>query len=255
MNVGLVIHVPHASTIIPVEYRRSILLSEDAIKEEIVWATDAYCDELFNMSDGECVVAEYSRLACDVERFRDDDMEPDAKNGNGLFYTRTQRGVKLRDHNPILRDKALTEIYDIHHQRLTETVDKVLSEYGLCLIIDGHSFCDDPCVGNNLPDFCIGTDRYHTPNELTATAKKFLESLGCSVALNYPYSGSIVPAKHYLNDKRVMSLMIEVNKRRYLHDGTFDKSAYFDSVKLICSKTIETIKQVAQERTKQSKGG
>ena len=178
MTTGLVIHIPHASTVFPAEYLKGIMFTEKELTKEILWATDSFCDELFNVSFGTHIVSEYSRLACDVERFRDDAEEPSARKGNGLLYTHTQRGVVFREPDNDLRVKALENIYDPHHYRLTTAVEEVLKKDAPCLIIDGHSFCDDPIVGDNLPDFCLGTDEYHTPIRLVEAAQSFLEGKG-----------------------------------------------------------------------------
>ena len=245
MSTGIIIHIPHASTIIPQKYSQGILLTKEALKEEIIWSTDLYCDELFDLGGAARVIAPYSRLACDVERFRDDDLEEGAKNGNGAFYTRTQRGVKFRKPNAALKEKVLREAYDPHHKKLTDAVDEVLKgNYG-CLILDAHSFCDDPFIGDDLPDFCIGADEYHTPLSLVHDVMTFLTDKDYSVGVNYPYSGSMVPMKHYKTDERVLSVMIEVNKRLYLDKGTFDKSSGFDGAKYICSQVIERLSNAA----------
>jgi len=242
MSIGLVIHIPHASTIIPKEYLQGICLSEKELHDEIIWSTDSYCDELFYSDFGIPVIAPYSRLACDVERFRDDKKEEGAKNGNGAFYTHTQRGQKFRLYNAALRDKALREIYDLHHKKLTDAVDKVLEENDFCLIIDGHSFNDDPFIGDDLPDFCIGADEYHTPTELVKDVLTFLTDEGYHVGVNYPYSGSMVPMKYYKTDECVLSVMIEVNKRLYLNKGTFDKSDGFDRRRQLCLQVVDSIR-------------
>ena len=85
-----------------------------------------------------------------------------------------------------------------------------------CLIIDGHSFpaLPLPYELNQTafrPDFCLGTDDFHTPEELVAKVEKELQSLGYSTARDQPFSGTIVPMKHYRKDRRVQSLMIEIN--------------------------------------------
>ena len=43
-----------------------------------------------------------------------------------------------------------------------------------------------------------------------------LESCGYSTARDQPFSGTIVPMKHYRKDHRVESLMIEINRWLYL---------------------------------------
>ena len=46
---------------------------------------------------------------------------------------------------------------------------------------------------------------------------------GYSVSINSPFSGTIVPLKHYLKDRRVSSIMIEVNRSLYDDRGGFSR--------------------------------
>ena len=45
-----------------------------------------------------------------------------------------------------------------------------------------------------------------------ARVVKILESCGYSTARNQPFSGTIVPMKHYRKEERVQTLMIEINR-------------------------------------------
>ena len=90
-----------------------------------------------------------------------------------------------------------------------------------CLIIDGHSFpaLPLPYELNQTafrPDFCLGTDDFHTSEELVERVETILESCGYSTARDQPFSGTIVPMKYYRKDHRVQSLMIEINRWLYL---------------------------------------
>ena len=239
-NNSLIIHVPHASTIISEEYYSDILLSNHELNEEIAWSTDLYCDEIFNIGSGVMVTADFSRLVCDVERFRDDDMEFCSKSGNGVFYTNTLRGRPLRTTNERIKEKAL-DLYDKHHERFTRVVGDALEEYNKCLIIDAHSFCNDLIVGRDLPDICIGVDEFHTPSLLTKSAQSFLDNKGYKAAINYPYSGAIVPFNYYKKDKRVLSIMIEINKRLYLDSALSSKLDMFSKIKSDIAELVETL--------------
>ena len=48
--------------------------------------------------------------------------------------------------------------------------------------------------------------------------EKILESCVYANARNHPFSGPIVPMKHYRKDQRVQSLMIEINRWLYLEE-------------------------------------
>lgn len=103
------------------------------------------------------------------------------------------------------------------------------------LILDCHSFSDIPLPyepnQDDRPDICIGTDDYHTPQKLTDYVMHYFERQGYSVAINSPYSGSIVPLRYYQKDERVKSIMVEVNRRLYLEPGTNKKNARFKDIR------------------------
>ena len=82
----VVVHVPHSSLAIPEKYKVGILLGEKQLDREMRRITDAYCDELYDAPEFSTrVIATVNRLVCDVERFRDDRLEPRAKAGQGLM--------------------------------------------------------------------------------------------------------------------------------------------------------------------------
>ena len=235
----VVVHVPHASTNIPDEYRETILLDDNRLNREIRRMTDAFCDDLYDAPGFQNrLIATYSRFVCDVERFRDDRMEKQAKVGQGLMYTHTLYKRKLRNYDEKLRKKIVNEIYDPHHEKLTNMVDDALVKYGKCLIIDGHSFPSRLYIRPNcvffVPDIDIGTDDYHTPSGLRDVLVKKVKNLGLKVKVNSPFAGAITPMKHYGQDKRVFSVMFEVNRKLYMNEKTMTKSSGFDQTREIC---------------------
>ena len=88
------------------------------------------------------------------------------------------------------------------------------------------------------PDFCLGTDDFHTPKELYLPVQDFLTSLGYKVLINNPYAGTMIPMKYYQKNKNVNGLMIEVNRKLYMtnSNGVVSKTQSFDN---IC-ETIKT---------------
>ncbi len=134
----LILHIPHASTQIP--DRRGFLLSGEALQEEILKLTDWYTDELFANNQDEAVIAPFSRVFCDVERFTDDSLEPMAKYGMGVLYEKTDEGKPMRHVSAALRFEVVEKYYNEHHQGLTEAVERQLKQYNRALLIDCHSF-------------------------------------------------------------------------------------------------------------------
>ncbi|MBO4561981.1 MAG: N-formylglutamate amidohydrolase [Clostridia bacterium] len=243
----LLLHIPHSSTVIPKEELPSFCA--DDLPGELLRMTDHYCDEIFTGYDR--VVFPVSRLVCDPERFRDDASEPMSKVGMGAVYTSTSSGSPLRSVTPSLRESILSRYYDPHHRLFTEAVSKKLDSFGRCLIVDGHSFSPVPLPYESdrrsaRPDICIGTDAFHTPGLLADAAAEHFRSAGFSVAMNFPYCGSIVPMRYYGIDRRVSSVMIEINRGLYMCRGG-ERNAGFPVIKRTVSELLELLDRMMRE--------
>ena len=210
---AIILHIPHASTVLPNEV--AFLLGAENLAYEVDAMTDHHTDQLFDLLGAHRCIFPVSRLVVDPERFIDDPME---SVGMGVVYMRTAEGEALRDISNMDRSALIDSYYHPHHTALTRMADECLEQHGRCLIIDCHSFPAQPLPyesDTNRPDICIGTDSYHTSAELKNCLLKVFEAFGYRVAIDSPFSGSIVPLKHYHKDKRVASVMIEVNRSLY----------------------------------------
>lgn len=138
------------------------------------------------------------------------------------------------------RDELFARYYRPHHPALTRALQDELAATGAALIIDAHSFPERPWVvephpNARRPDFCIGSDPFHTPREFVDRATELLESRGFSVLENEPYGGSLVPLEFYRREARVRSIMIQVNRRICLGEprpasGIPEREAVFDLI-------------------------
>ena len=140
----------------------------------------------------------------------------------GVIYTRTTQQTPLRE-GPSDREREdlLDRFYRPHHRELAAAVDRSLSQHGTCLLIDAHSFPARPLPYEldqdpNRPDICIGTDSFHTPAWLHDVARRGFLELGYSVQIDRPFAGALVPLRHYRSDRRVSSVMIEINRGLYM---------------------------------------
>ena len=215
----VVVNVPHSSTFIPEEGREYFVA--DRLDHELLVMTDHYCDDLYD-AGFEMVRFPVSRLVCDFERFRDDKLETMSAKGMGACYVSCSDQRLLRILTEDHKEEILRKYYDTYHRVLELVVEERLGQYGCCLIIDGHSFHETPLPyeydqNTDRPDICIGTDEYHTPSWISDLMYGFFKDKGYTVAVNKPFSGSLVPMKYYRNDRRVMSVMIEINRRLYMN--------------------------------------
>lgn len=241
----LILHIPHSSTVIP--FHEGYALPEKDLNEEINRLTDWYTEDLFDTTEDKKIIAPFSRIFCDVERFPDDTIEIMAKYGMGMLYEKTDDGRKMRTISEELRKKVLNEYYSVHHRKLDDAVEEDLESEGKAVIIDCHSFPNIPMIrdldqDSNRPDINIGTDDFHTPPWLEELSIRYFAEKGYSVLVNKPYAGSIVPMKYFRKNKMVMSIMIEVNRKLYLSPGSSCRNENYMKIKELISNYLNKIR-------------
>jgi N-formylglutamate deformylase len=244
-----VVHIPHASLVVPSDVAVGLLLTPAELHHELLVMTDRYTDELFALPSSLATTVTFpvSRLVVDPERFTDDDFEPMARKGMGVVYERTAAGHPLR-HPPSAehRRDLLAHFYDPHHAALTTAVDTALAAHGTCLLIDGHSFPTRPLPYEDdqdpdRPDICIGTDASHTPAWLRDIAVHVFENVGWRVAVDRPFAGALVPMRFYRQDLRVSAVMIEVRRGLYMDEGSGARLPGFEDVRERISGTLRNL--------------
>jgi N-formylglutamate deformylase len=244
-----VLHIPHSSRVIPPNVRATLLPDDASLSAELFRMTDAWTDQLVeNLGlPAKRIVFPVSRLVVDVERFHDDAQEPMSTKGMGAVYTLLSTGERLRYPDAVARSSLLAHWYEPHHAKLTEAVDDGLSAEGSCLIIDMHSFSSSPLPHEpdqdpNRPEICIGTDPFHSPIADDQIAIRLCQEAGFTVRVNGPFSGSIVPEKHWGKTKEVCSLMVEVRRDLYMNEKTGERLSEFDAISArVCSLIREFV--------------
>ena len=240
--------MPHSSTYLPMHIRREILLDDNELESELQKMTDRYVDELAQ-DLGDCVSLikfQYSRLVVDPERFRDERKEIMATVGMAAVYSSTSEGKPLRPFKEDEKELLLKTYYDPYHQEFENKTTEIINEVDKCLIIDLHSFPSKPLpyelIKKTLrPDFCIGTDDYHTPIKLVRFAEKFFQEAGFSTKINEPFAGTFVPSQFYQNDKRVKSILLEINRSLYMDEKSGEKNSGFFKIRDLINEFIRTL--------------
>ncbi|NCG39234.1 MAG: N-formylglutamate amidohydrolase, partial [Actinobacteria bacterium] len=104
-----------------------------------------------------------------------------------------------------------------------------LEAHGRCLIIDLHSYPASQQTYEQAsgprPELCLGTDEFHTPEDLAVRVETIAATHGLEVRRNTPFAGTLVPMKHYRSDARVTSLMMEWRRDLYRTQGRSDPAA------------------------------
>lgn len=245
-NSPIICNVPHSGTVIPEEFRSDFVLTQQDLDKEVLYMADNFTNYLYGelLYVSSYIISKISRVVLDIERFQNEEDEPMSKVGMSALYTRTSSGEVLRnisDENKI----TLEKIYKEYHDSFTKLVNDSLVKNDKAIIVDCHSFPSVPRVyepeqGLHRPDICIGVDEYHTPKELVDILQSNFEKHGYRVEINTPFAGSIVPMDYYKKDDRVVSVMIEVNRKLYMNEKTIEKVENFSDISKDISRCVIT---------------
>jgi N-formylglutamate amidohydrolase len=232
----LILHLPHAATLIPVADRADFLLSDAELAAESRRLVDAYTDELFGADvwPGAVLAAKVSRLVVDVERFADDAREPCARVGMGATYVRTAAGRPSRALSAARRAVLMESHYVPHHAAADRLATGRLAALGRCLVLDAHSYPVAPLpteVAAARPEIGLGTDPRHTCPELRDLLVGFFRGRGYEVAADAPFTGAFVPNACFGRDARCQAIMVEVRRDLYMDEATGERHAGFGRVR------------------------
>ena len=151
--------------------------------------------------------------------------------------------------------------------QLATNIEQQLARWGHCLLLDCHSFPDEPFAfeddqGLPRPDICLGICR-NTPRWLLDACMELFLQRGDSVGTDFPYSGCLVPQR-FQGNPHVPAMMIEVNRRLYLKPAAREayrlgntpiKLGSFDSLKVDIWSVVLSLVQVIACRTGGRAGG
>lgn len=170
-----------------------------------------------------------------------------------MIYTRTAYGKRLR--RDLLPDETrnfISQHYEPHHKALSAEVNGELERHGKAFIVDCHSFPSQPlpCGKDQSvprPEFCIGTDDFHTPRALIEVTLRSLKDMGYTVGINQPYAGTLVPMAYYRKEHRVASIMVEMNRSLYMDKLAGTKTSGFDRTKERVRILLNSVREFQQQ--------
>lgn len=221
--VPLLIHVPHASDVIPNARRADFALTDADLRTEIAALIDHDTDRLALSAvphGAHVLINGICRLVVDPERWPDDADEPAARHGLGAVYERTLAGLPLRPAgwSPADRATLMDSIYHPYHRAMRDLVLELRAQFAAPVhIIDLHSFPErplpfEPSVGAR-PRYCLGWTEAHVPRHWLAWWGGHGARTPGLVAHNHPFAGSFVPGGlPAAAAAEVRSLMVEVNR-------------------------------------------
>jgi N-formylglutamate amidohydrolase len=165
---------------------------------------------------------------------------PRARHGLGLIPSRTYRhGALWR--RPIDRAELkhrLDQIHRPYHRALTECLNSLQAVHGEALLLDCHSMPSRP---GKQAEIVIG-DRHGASSAgwVSAEAARIIRAAGFTAALNDPYAGGAIIARHGAPYDGVHALQLEIDRSLYLDRDGRTAGPGFDRI----ASLIESLAQM-----------
>lgn len=236
--VPVVYSSPHSGTVYPEDFGHVVdpfLLvgGEDRFVDDLVADAPAHGIALIRALFARTYV-DPNRDASDLDPLLIGEDWPEAveagihsARGVGLIFRLIGDAVPIYDRRLATAEirHRLDAYWTPFHDRLGGRIDALASRHGAVWHVDWHSMQPvgnalSPDPGAKRPDFVIG-DRFgkSCEPEFTAFVAGTLRALGYRTALNEPYAGAYIVARHGDPARGRHSLQIEINRGLYM-DGT-----------------------------------
>lgn len=232
----VVISVPHAGRNYPPEMQALSRLSAD----ELVSLEDRYADALVGTASAagfSTITAQTPRAWIDLNR-GETEYDPSfvdgrhighplvtakVRGGLGIIPSRISPGQDIwkRRIDAAAFEARLSGHYRPYHTALSTMLSASLSDFGIAILIDIHSM---PPIsardGSPAAQLVIG-DLFGKSSDtrFTDIVRARAEQAGLEVAVNVPYAGGHILARHSSKARNIHALQIEIDRSLYLDDA------------------------------------
>ncbi len=255
----IVLSSPHAGETFPEEFLKNSALTQ----HELRLSEDCFVTELIKPASDEGIPLlslNLPRTFVDVNRDKiefDNTMFFNAPKISDINSRRCRVGLGVL-HRVVYQNKniydgllnyheaqeRIKKVYDPYHKRLKQLVDKCNRKFGFCLLVDCHSMPSVICniMNEAKPiDFCVcNLFDESCPHEMSQKLFDALESGGWRGEFNRPYAGAFITFNYCQPRKNIYTLQIELNRKLYMDEQSYQKKAHFQNVSQnICQAIVE----------------
>jgi N-formylglutamate amidohydrolase len=263
--VPVVFDSPHSGVAYPADFDHA------APRDQVRTAEDTYVDELYAAAPAHgaaLLCALFPRSYIDPNRAETDldvglidgawphAAEPGPKTRLGMGLVRSMAVPDLPMYARKLSvaevERRIADYYRPYHEALRRALDDAHRRFGVAWHLNCHSMphlattmSPDP-AGTPRADFVLG-DRGGTTcdHEFTTAVAQALTGMGYEVKINDPYQGVELVRRYSDPAHARHSLQIEVNRRLYMDETTFEKTDGFAKLQRDITHLIQEIRRYA----------
>ena len=179
-----------------------------------------------------------------------------SKSGLGLLKTVSRYGEPLQERKFTVAEVTarLDRYYRPYHRELASTMERMQSAHGFFYQLSCHcmSAVGAPThadAGKERMDFCLGNLRgASSSSDFIEFVADTVRSHGFSCSVNTPYTGGELNRRYGTPDGNRESIMIEINKKKFMDVSSFRKNEGFQAVQAVAGKVLQAVTERARER-------
>ncbi|MBI5275766.1 MAG: N-formylglutamate amidohydrolase [Burkholderiales bacterium] len=186
-------------------------------------------------------------------------LEPaSARTGLGLLKSKSRYGEPLQERKLTVAEiqHRLDRYFRPYHRELASQMDRMLTAYGFYYNLSCHcmSAVGAPThadYGKERLDFCLGNlSGASSSADFIEFVAEVIRQQGFSCSVNTPYTGGELNRRYGKPDGRQESIMVEINKRKFMDVASFRKNEGFDAIQGVARAVLAAVTQRARERSK-----
>lgn len=184
-------------------------------------------------------------------------LRPDvSKRGLGLLKSKSRYGEPVQERKLTYAEveERLNRYHRPYHAELLSIIDRHKSAFGFvfhltchCMSAVGAPTHVDP--GQERADFCVGDLNGVGASEAFVQGfGKEINALGYTYTRNMPYDGGEIVRRYGNPREGIETIMVEINKKRFMDIKTFRKNDGFESIKSAANALLISLAKLARER-------
>jgi N-formylglutamate amidohydrolase len=184
-------------------------------------------------------------------------LEPtSARTGLGLLKSKSRYGEPLQERKLTVAEvqQRLDRYYRPYHRELESRLERMRHANGFYYHLSCHcmSAVGAPThadAGKERMDFCLGNLRGTSSTaEFIEFIAEVIRAQGFTCSVNTPYTGGELNRRYGAPDGTRESVMVEINKKRFMDVATFRKNEGFDAIQGVARAVLSAVTHRARQR-------
>jgi N-formylglutamate amidohydrolase len=177
-----------------------------------------------------------------------------SKSGLGLLKTVSRYGEPLQERKLTVAEveARLDRYYRPYHRELASVMDRMRAAHGFYYQLTCHcmSAVGAPThadAGKERMDFCLGNLRgTSSTTEFIEFVAEVIRAQGFTCSVNTPYTGGELNRRYGKPDGTQESVMVEINKKRFMDVASFKKNEGFDAIRGVAGAVLQAVTRRAR---------